>query len=85
MSERTRGFEMLPSLPSFGIFEREGDTKIPLPAPFLFIISTLSVNDGVLQKAARFLLFAARYPFSANNGSSVPYNVLIFLSNRDLI
>src|ERR671936_372277 len=85
MSERTRGFEILPSLPSFGVPERGGDTKIPLPAPFLFIISTLSVSDDVLQKAARFLLFAARYPFSANSGNSVSYIVLIFLSNLDLI
>jgi hypothetical protein len=36
MSERTRGFEILPSLPSLGVREREGDTKIPLPALLVF-------------------------------------------------
>src|SRR5918999_4893929 len=68
MSERTRGFEILSSLRCFGVSEREDRTKFPLPALLLFIISMFSVNDGVLQQAARLLLFAARYPFSANSG-----------------
>src|SRR5215210_7367663 len=43
MSERTRGFEILSSLRCFGLPEKEDRTKFPLPAPFLFVISTVSV------------------------------------------
>jgi hypothetical protein len=57
MSERTRGFEILFSFPASRRQAAKDSAKIPLPAPFLFIISALSVSDNVLQKAARFLLF----------------------------
>jgi hypothetical protein len=44
------------------------------------------IEATFLQLAARlFLLFAAKYPFSANNGSSVPVKTLNFFNRRDLI
>jgi hypothetical protein len=47
----------------------------------MFFISSL-FEATFLQLAARlFLLFAAKYPFSANNGSSVPVKLLTSLTD----
>jgi hypothetical protein len=51
----------------------------------VFLISSL-FEATFLQLAARlFLLLAARYPFSANNGRFVPAKPFNFFSRPDLI
>jgi hypothetical protein len=51
----------------------------------MFFISSL-FEATFLQLAARlFLLFAAKYPFSANNGSSVSVKTLNFFNRWELI
>src|SRR5215210_364062 len=58
MSERTRGFEMMPSQREEE--EEEGGTSVPLPAPFSFISHALRLGcNGIAAKLHQLFLISS--------------------------